>query len=194
MQEEAVIINECLHLVLQFRQGHDRRALSRGWKETLDKLRPVVVLGPPPFPAQARYREAVGMLRAGYGVWSPTHKTISICTAHRHAGRQRSARAESRWDLSSTTLSIRYGQRQNGIAAGQSTIDPNVACRFWKVALRSQQLAAMDGVTSSARAAVPAAGGSLHIQLGPSPEQRVECSEELMRILNDIEASADHFA
>lgn len=191
MQEEAVI-GECLYLVLLFRPGHDRRALSRIWKQTLDKVWPVVVLGPPPLPAWARYREAVGVLRAGYGVWSPAHKTISLCTAHRHAGRQRSARADRRWDLTNTTSSIQYGQQQDG--CGRNTVDPDIACHFWKVALRLQQLAAMGSVTSSSHAAAPAAKRSLHIQLGSLPEQRVECSEELILILQDIEASADGFS
>lgn len=164
------------------------------WKQTLDKVWPVVVLGPPPLPAWARYREAVGVLRAGFGVWSPAHKTISLCTAHRHAGRQRSARAGRRWDLANTTSSIQYGQRQDGCAVGHNTVDPDVACHFWKVALRLQQLAAMGSVTSSTHAGVPAAKRSLHIQLGSLPEQRVECSEELILILHDIEASADGFA
>jgi len=192
VQEEAVI-NECLYLVLLFRPGHDRRALSRGWKETLDKVWPVLVLGPPPLPAWARYREAVGRLRAGYGVWAPLHKTISLCTAHRHAGRQRSARADRRWSLANTMSSIQYGQRQGG-ATGDNTVDQDVACRFWKVALRLQHLAAMGSVTSSSHADLPAATCTLHIQLGSSPEQRVECSEELILLLHDIEASADGLA
>jgi len=194
VQDEAVTIDECLYLVLLFRPGHDRRAISRSWKETLDKIQPVVVLGPPPFPARARFREAVGVLRAGYGVWSPAHKTISLCTAHRHAGRQRSARADRRWDLACTTSSIKYGHRQDSCALGLNNVDPDVACRFWKVVLRLQQRAAIGGVASPSHAGVPAAIGSLHIQLGSSPEQRVEYSEELVMILHDIEASADQIA
>eukprot|EP00434_Breviolum_minutum_P015089 symbB.v1.2.013304.t1/scaffold936.1/size150329/1 len=85
---------------------HDRRALSRCWRDTLDATRPVAFYGPPPLPAKACYRVPIGAARASYGVWVKAHKAVSLET---HLRPSKRGRAHAKWDQTVTKSSIGYG-------------------------------------------------------------------------------------
>jgi len=195
----VVLCEQCVTLIFRFCRGHRHRELSRSTKEAVDAARPVVILGPPTLPATACYREEIGTARAGYGVWVPTHKTVSLRTMWRSVAASRraleshrgdgdsgtSAAATSstiRWERSATTSSLSFSKSNTGTSA----IDSEVSLGFWKAALRllhqATHAATSDGdfdasggpgrVTSQAPAAVVAGGALRRPAATPAPVAR----------------------
>ncbi|OLQ00464.1 hypothetical protein AK812_SmicGene16873 [Symbiodinium microadriaticum] len=109
--------------------GYTTRALSAQLRDSLDTVRPVRRIGPPPLPARALFREPIGAARANYGVWVKAHKAVALET-HLRPSKRGNRAGQARWDQTVTRSSIGYGSvRDDG------TLDPELACGFWKAVL-----------------------------------------------------------
>ena len=164
------LVSECLLQILLFRPGHDRRALSRCWRDTLDATRPVAFYGPPPLPAKACYRVPIGAARASYGVWVKAHKAVSLET---HLRPSKRGRAHAKWDQTVTKSSIGYGAvHEDGM------LDPQISCGFWKAVLRL--------LASDVRRSLTAEG-SISISFGGKEHRLEALSDDLLYWLGQVE-------
>ncbi|CAE8590831.1 unnamed protein product, partial [Polarella glacialis] len=158
--------------------------------DTMDVVQPVRILGPPPLPAKATYREAIGSLRAGYGLWVRAHKTVSLDTCWRSS--RRGVRG-SRWHQTATRSAVSFGAVGNATGAG-SVIDPAMACGFWKAILSMLRAAELGTLAQSGHLERGASSGghSISVQLGNGQEHRLEfISQDLLKWLREIEVSSE---
>eukprot|EP00439_Symbiodinium_sp_Y106_P032046 s1958_g3.t2 len=116
--------------------GYATRALSAQLRDSLDTVRPVRRIGPPTLPARALFREPIGAARANYGVALETHLRPS---------KRGNRTGQARWDQTVTRSSIGYGSvRDDG------TLDPELACGFWKAVLSSLRAGEKNAVPKGA--------------------------------------------
>jgi len=173
--------------ILSLVPGHDSRALSRSLKERLDLVRPVLVLGPPALPAEASYRESIGTARAGYGVWIPAHKTISVTTYSRPQTKVARIGSLLPWDTTVSKASVSYASSPVVHAIADSTI----SCSFWKAAIRQLNDAVDSGKAvpgARPRANGPSAGlAGLRLNLGNEQWHLEEVDESFLKWLQAVE-------
>lgn len=169
--------------VFCFLVGHDTRATSATLRSRLDNVRPVVVLGPPPLPASACYREPIGQARAGYGVWVPAHKIVQLTTNLRQ--RQKASQPTPIWDLTQTTAEVSYARSP----AGKGSVDTATACGFWKATMRQLHATAGAGRTFpvSARARAGSQGTSLRVSLNGQEWHIEDVDADLLKWLQAVE-------
>mmetsp|Transcript_12461 Transcript_12461/g.27577 ORF Transcript_12461/g.27577 Transcript_12461/m.27577 type:complete len:209 (+) Transcript_12461:50-676(+) len=171
------LVSECLLNILLFRPGHDRRALSRLLRDTLDATWPVLFFGPPPLPARACYRVPIGAARASYGVWVKAHKAVSLETHLRPSKRSRQC---VKWEQTVTKSSIAFGSVHE-----DGPLDPSISCGFWKAALRLLHSNISEPILQP-----PAEGGSGSISICfGGKEHRLEVlNEDLLYWIGQVEA------
>lgn len=188
-------------LILAFRPGHDRRALSPALKVALDQAVPVSMLGPPPLPALLHYREPIGWTRRGYTASVPAYKTVSVSSYQTPPKRSRSSGSKAPitqcWDHSHTTSALCYGQAAGSLltptgasgrgAVADGIVDAATSCGLWKAVLRL--------LHSAERGKLPekgaSAGQSLTVRLANGPEHSLEAvSRDVLNKLELVEACA----
>eukprot|EP00927_Polykrikos_kofoidii_P056093 TRINITY_DN50278_c0_g1_i1.p1 TRINITY_DN50278_c0_g1~~TRINITY_DN50278_c0_g1_i1.p1 ORF type:complete len:271 (-),score=28.25 TRINITY_DN50278_c0_g1_i1:193-1005(-) len=182
------LLPECVILVLLFRPGHDRRALSCSLKDRLDIVRPVCFIGPPKLPAKATCREVIGSARAGFNYWVPTHKTVSLFTCRRQASNPR-----ARWDSTVlTTSSVSFGQLGESKSPPQGQIPQirlETAGNCWKSILRFLHHCERGTLDRTPGAIVR--GRGLCVRFGEGPELNFDyISRDLAKCIEAVELEA----
>lgn len=181
-----VDIFECAVSILLFLPGHDRRSLSRGLKDALDRVAPIYTLGPPPLPATLFYREPIGNARAGYGLTVPCYKTVTVKTCERTTG---SKKTIFRWDSTSSKSFLGYGHRSTHAADG--TMDAAASCKFWKAALRLLRAAELGNFTGMPDKIMQ--GRLVRIRFGNTEHSFQGLTPDLLHCLEGVEACMDQF-
>lgn len=187
---------DCMLVVFNFLPGHESRATSRSLKIALDASRPIVVLGPPALPARLWFRETVGMTRTGYGLWSPTHKVVTIMTCKRKGTRATCARAAlsaagepaCRWDQTTTTGTLAFGSGCPAPSEPGFFVDLATSNRCWLAALRLLRASDNGTLIDSSSAGQPPC--TLHFRFAGGRERKLKVvSAELVQCLEQISAT-----